>query len=387
MIKKITAFLIILLILPIESVFASGSASVSYNASMDAYQVFFESGTVQRVVLKTYDSTYTTVQKVDEISTEDYYEFVTVSCNGYYEVFGYDSAGNQTAYAKFHATETSCNGESTGGSDGGQSSGGGQTCDSCALLSCPGWSDYMGKLDDIKAAIPPAPDWNKVADTFRDSIVPRLISDLGGMLGRAPDLPAIPEQPSPLDDGDLKKPTGQDSGVKGFDANDIKDGKKIEFKDDESGGWNIMNPLDSMPEQETFLPADNNEVAPSPEEPENPTPKEPSEPENPAPTPEEPDNPTPTPKEPDNITPTPKEPENLTPSDPKEPENPAPTPKEPDNPTPTPGESGGGAPIPSEPSYSFPMPGGSGGTAPIPSPDGNKAPIPGVDSSTVPIPQ
>jgi hypothetical protein len=51
-------------------------------------------------------------------------------------------------------------------------------CDECqnltALISCPAWQDYLNDLGDtITAAVPPAPNWNTVAQTISQQIALR----------------------------------------------------------------------------------------------------------------------------------------------------------------------------------------------------------------------
>lgn len=251
---------------------------------------------------------------------------------------------------------------SCGSGGSGENEGGG---DCGCIFNTPGWSDYMGKIDDIIAAIPPAPNWSEVADTFGDAIVPRLIADVGNMLGMAPALPNPPPPPIGLDDGNLQKPTGQDSGLDGFDESDIKSGTPIDFNEDPTGGWDLLDPLENMPEQETFIPnmgdlnapvvPDVEGEAPTPTEPPNPIPSNPSDPENIAPTPSETGGTAPTPSEPS---------------------NPAPSPSEPSNPAPMPGENGNPFPMPGNGSNIAPIPGGNSGNAPVPEGNGGNAPVP-----------
>lgn len=170
-------------------------------------------------------------------------------------------------------------GSSSGGEDpgtGGDSSGGtapgtGGACgDSCSVFNCPGWSDYMGKLTDIKNAIPPAPDWNKVADIFKNTIAPQIKSDLADVIGSAPSEPQAPSQPNVslpdeppepagVDDHGFKNsaPTGQedpDLGKSSFTEDDIKSqAPVIKENKDPTGGFKIDNPMDSLPS----LPTDN----------------------------------------------------------------------------------------------------------------------------------
>lgn len=129
-------------------------------------------------------------------------------------------------------------------------------CDpECRIFRCPQWDNYMGKLDNIANKIPPAPDWPKVADTFRDSIVPKLVDDIGDLLGEAPSPPAVPPELPGIDDRGIKnkEPEMKDvPGLKesGFDADKIKnEAPKIPERDDPTGGFDLStNPMDSLPD-------------------------------------------------------------------------------------------------------------------------------------------
>ena len=111
----------------------------------------------------------------------------------------------------------------------------------------------MNKLDQIIAAIPPAPNWGQVAVTFRDTIVPRLVSDLETMLGPAPSVPAEPADFSGLDTGGIenKVPSMPDPGLdtSGFTKDRIEsEATEIEVRDDPTGGWDIVDPINTLPD-------------------------------------------------------------------------------------------------------------------------------------------
>lgn len=219
-------------------------------------------------------------------------------------------------------------------------------CTTCGVFNCPAWGEYMGGLEEIKNAIPPAPNWSEVSQTFTDTIAPRIKNDMESLLGYAPepplppDAPTIPPLPDDLSDGGLEAPTGQEAPEledASFDENDIKDEAPIiEEREDPTGGFEINNPVDALPTQEEFMEN-------IPEEGEAPIPAPPEEPEN--------------------VAPTPPEPENI-----------APTPTEPENAAPMPTDDTGSAPIPTE-----------SGNAPIPGDTGDSAPIP-TENATAPIP-
>lgn len=155
-------------------------------------------------------------------------------------------------------------GDTGGGTDPGGDDPGGDTsgeCDSCKVFDCPGWDEYMGKLDEIRNAIPPAPNWNQVADTFRDSIVPRVISDLGDLLGSAPAKPSIPAPLPSVSDGGLSSrtpsmPDVPGLGESGFNAGDIKNqAPTIHEREDPTGGFDLIaNPMDTLPDLPDSFP-------------------------------------------------------------------------------------------------------------------------------------
>jgi len=256
-----------------------------------------------------------------------------------------------------------------GGSDsGGSNSGGGgsTSCtitNSCDVFNCPNWDEYMGKVNAILNKIPDEPNWQKVSETFRDTIAPRVKADmtdvLNDTLGKAPSLPNAPAALDGIDDRGIKAPTGDEAeglGDSTFSKDDIKNGAEdIKVREDDSGGFNIDNPLETMKDPPINIPKED---------------------ENKAPTPDEGENEAPTPKEDENSAPAPNEPENKAPADPDEQENKAPTPDEQENSAPTPSNDSMEAPTPSSDDWEAPMPGGENWEAPIPSNDSFKVPIP-----------
>ncbi|PAF20065.1 hypothetical protein CHH49_18130 [Terribacillus saccharophilus] len=290
-------------------------------------------------------------------------------------------------------------GGDSGGSSGGSDSG---ECDSCAVFTCPGWGQYMGKLEAIKDAIPPAPNWNSVADTFRDSIAPQVKADLQEVLGKAPNLPSEPDMPSGLDDRDLRAPEGKEAaglGGASFDKDDLKDGEKIKENPDKSGGFDIMNPLENLPTDGPDGPKVEGEAPKDPkveaEAPKNPViegeapaapeiegeaPKDPviegeapAAPEIEGEAPKDPVIEGEAPTNPDIGRDTPKDPviEGEAPAAPKESTRPAPVPdsqsEENNSGYPMPGGNSSGYPMPGSNSGGYPMPGSRNYDAPMPS--------------------
>lgn len=234
--------------------------------------------------------------------------------------------------------ESDASGDTTDGSDGP----GEMDCNMCDLFACPGWGDFMGQLDQIKAAIPPVPNWPVVADTFRDSIAPKIKEDMAELIGTAPEpvMPKLPEPPElppePIMLEDVRKniilPTGEEApglGESTFTEDDIKQSAPvIPEREDPTGGFKIDNPIDMLPSQDEFTKnAPVEGVAPIPG-----------------------------------------------------------NPKDPENIAPTPGDTKDTAPIPGDTGNTAPIPGNTNNTAPIPN-EGGKAPIPGDDEQfTAPIP-
>lgn len=328
------------------SVFTS---NLNYYSTMDAYRIDLDpdllaGGSVWHRLYS--DSGYanqTFQSRVYFPATIDY-AYATYNCDRYYWDTFYDSSGNVIGEIKFYPDQLqspACSSNytptpSTTPPDSG-SGDSGSSCTNCDLFNCPGWQEHMQGLEDIKNAIPPAPNWQEVANTFRDTITPKIKSDLQEILGEVDDPPPAPQPPDPpptppdLDDGGITPPTGENApGLEdsGFDENDIKDqAPVIEEREDDSGGFIIDNPVDGLPSQEEFkrnIPDEGDAAIPG--------------------DPQELENQSPTPSEGDNT---------------------APEPDEGTNTAPTPDDSGANAPIPDE-NGTAPLPNESG-IAPLPS--------------------
>lgn len=309
-----------------------------------------------------------------------------------------------------------------GGDDGGGDSGGTTNITNNYNVNnyyeVPGWSAYMDKLDEILQAIPPAPNWGQVANTFRYSIVPAITSDMANLLGSAPStgtapsghapsapnvgVPDTPADPDELSDRGIQVPTGQNAaGLEdsSFTITDIKNqAPVIEEREDESGGFAILDPIDGLPSQEEFMqhkpnegtaalpanPKDPENYSPNPQEQENPAPANPQEGENVAPNPSEGDNTAPNPSQSDNVAPKPSTSDNVAPK-PSSGDNVAPKPTEGDNAAPSPSEGDNYAPAaPTEQENHSPNPSSSDNVAPKPGSSDNFAPTPSGSDNFAP---
>jgi len=237
------------------------------------------------------------------------------------------------------------------------------TGDESTVVVIPGWDNMMTKLDEIKSAIPPAPDWQQVANTMRDTIVPAFRLEMEDMLGTAPKPPAPPIFNNPLTGG-IDEPIGSlpaDFEESGFTANDLKDdAEEIQFQEDQSGGFELLDPVGSLPTQEEFkqnIPTEQDLQAPEVPDVTGTAPEPPAQ-ENIAPEPPDVTGTAPSPSQEDNI---------------------APSPNEDDNVAPTPGDTTGTAPLPGDDSGTAPVPNDDLTTAPLPSDDLTGAPIPSTE--------
>lgn len=141
--------------------------------------------------------------------------------------------------------------------EGGDSGGGGGECNWCELLACPGWERIAGMIgDEVGKHIPPPPDWNQVADTFADVMVPRMGEEMRSAME---DVLGHPEPPSPIQTPEVPPldeaaedirtpqpvdPTPEEAGEKSF--NDVPN---IAVNPDETGGIDLSgaDPTENIP--------------------------------------------------------------------------------------------------------------------------------------------
>lgn len=113
----------------------------------------------------------------------------------------------------------------------------------CCIFDCPGMDEFKSFIafDAIGTASPPP------------------VPDLP-----APDIPNIFNILNDVDQRNPAKPTGQEDpglGTSSFDANDIKNGAgEIPFREDPTGGFNIVNPLETLPEDGSTAPRPQEEL-------------------------------------------------------------------------------------------------------------------------------
>lgn len=277
--KKIVASILILFVSFPAISFAAGefvvhevydpqgliTKSLYYNSSVDSIHLNVSSQKAVSVTYTSYtDSGFTNVGTSKTYSASQYgwqfFNGMGFNCNTNYIGELKDSSGTVLVRAKLTISglvDPVCNSESNGENMGGEEEPKEpETCDACAVFDCPGWDEHLGKLDAIKNAIPPPPNWNQVSQIFSDAIVPRLVGEtrdmLDELLGRAPDPPpSMPDLP-PLNDHGIqnKKPDMPDPGLKGFTEDDVKKGAPvIQFEDDPTGGFDLsVDPVNNLPD-------------------------------------------------------------------------------------------------------------------------------------------
>lgn len=244
-----------------------------FDAANNRYTVDFNNTQVASLKLQSWSSGFETMGTERTVSAAaDGYEYMignNFTCNTSYKAFYYNGSGTQIGSLSIVITgivDPLCD-------SGGAGNPPAEKCDSCAIFECPGWDEYMGKLDGLKAAIPPPTDWQNVATIFRDTIAPRFKQDLQDVLGSAPSpmpvskgqaptkptvtAPTAPPSLGGVDDNGLEAPTGQEApGLEDsvFSADDIKNGAPvIPERADPTGGFKFTDPVGSLPSQEDFI--------------------------------------------------------------------------------------------------------------------------------------
>lgn len=234
-----------------------------YNSGTDQVELHIKGTDAVKVYYASYrDSAFTDLIRDKYLYPSNYgwtyFTGMGFNCDVFYIGELYDANDNVLVRAKVEVIELvdpACDSESGGGVNNDENGGNGDNGCGCNIFDLPGWDEHMSKLDEIANRIPPAPNWSQVADTFRDSIVPRLINDLDNLLGIAPAAPSPAPHLPPLNDGGInsKNPTMPDVpglGNAGFNAGKIKnEAPVIQERPDPTGGFDLItNPLESLPD-------------------------------------------------------------------------------------------------------------------------------------------
>lgn len=187
-----------------------------------------------------------------------------LTCNGNYQLRFFDKSGQMVGKTDTIKTteikNPSCSsfaGDPTGGGDDGGSSGGDGMCgDICEALKCPGWEDIADMIGGAVADhLPPPPDWEEVAETFGDELVPRLGDEMykqfDDLLGHPEKPRKLEEPPAPKFDGGVDVPKAEDS-VKNVQHYDFENVPSVQVNPDNTGGIDLRmaDPIDSIPHTE-----------------------------------------------------------------------------------------------------------------------------------------
>lgn len=315
--KRLMLFMTILFfVLPKNEVSAAGKIVDLYDpynlvtssiyhkdwGSYDAYMIDVSSRRAVSVKFSTYtDDSFTKVENSHSKTNQDlgltHFDGMGFNCNSPYIGELYDSSGDLLVRAKVVITglkKPACDDES--GDSGGNDGSGNITCDICAALKeiRSSLNANNNKLDSIINKIPPPPNWQEVADTMSNTIVPQLVGDtrvmLDDLLGRAPAPPPMPMQPGAPEDlaapdtskmpDEPKVDLPPEKDDNSFTAEDVmKEAEELEYvePDEEDSGFNLtIDPFEQL--ENPGSPGEPKE----PEDPGNPgIPKEPDIPESP----------------------------------------------------------------------------------------------------------
>lgn len=234
-----------------------------YDVKRDTVRFTWSGSNVVRTYIEYFhDAEYQSAgTKLDEVAKGSGHWFATnLTCTGWYKINNFDSSGKvvhsyQIQVEPGDLITDRCQSYGDGPVD--PNAGANVSCSGCKVFECPEWDAYLGKLDAIKNAIPPSPNWNQVSQTFSDAIVPRLVSEtktmLSDLLGQAPSPPpSLPDLPG-LDDKDLPNNVpkmDEVPGLNGITENDVKQGAPIiPFEEDPTEGFNLgVDPMKNLPD-------------------------------------------------------------------------------------------------------------------------------------------
>lgn len=222
-----------------------------FDSSNNRYTIDFVGTSVSKIVLQSWSDGFGSMGTEKTVIASDYgYTYMTgmnFTCNTSYKTFLYNSSNALVGTIDVVVSgldRPSCTSDGSGMGEEPEE----KTCDACAVFACPGWSEYMGQLEDIKNAIPPAPDWTAIIGETSTPSLPDMPN--------APNFPSAPSQPGGLDDGGFSAPEGglpDGFGDSGFNSGDIKNGAPVIGENtDPTGGFEIGDPLD-LPSQEEFM--------------------------------------------------------------------------------------------------------------------------------------
>ncbi|MBU8905574.1 hypothetical protein [Desertibacillus haloalkaliphilus] len=274
--KFIVGFLVfVIMVLLITYPAYAVTSNVSYDSSNDVYVYTYSSDTTNKLLVE-FEAASGEMYGPYEYTGSDYFvgeHYQT--CNGNYTMthMNFDDVVHVDEFTTTQIQNPSCDsspgeGEDDGGNDGSSDPVEGGDCDYCEVFQCPGWSEYMSGLNDIKDAIPPPPNWEEVSQTFAESIGPSMASDIESVLGTAPEPPEPPGEivlePVNKPSGEIifdyreelekSQPTMEDNQElhdATFDTQDVADQAPVlEYREDESGGFSIQDPVDSLPKLE-----------------------------------------------------------------------------------------------------------------------------------------
>lgn len=157
-------------------------------------------------------------------------------------------------------TETTPGGGTNPGTDPGTDPGTGEECETEACkelketLECPYWDDVMG---DVTNAVENAFDWDEIADTISDDLVPKI----DGMLGHPAPPPSIsaPSVPSMNGTDGLGRPDYPYDPTPPAENKDaeIENTPSVPVAPDDTGGIDLMtaDPIENVPhDHEDYMP-------------------------------------------------------------------------------------------------------------------------------------
>lgn len=255
-------------------------ANVAYNESQDRIYIVFDTNvitsqrvrTITRIIYN--NSSFSSVHSTRTDSATNYYTSIFINCPGHYEFKLFNNHDESIGSIKISANYSDF--KNTDGCDNPgvnppeppepptepepeppknpPNNDDDEECNVCGIFDCPGWDQYLGKLNQIaNQAV------GRLSNDI-DNIVKNAVGDMSNVstpdFGRAQRIPNIFDILNDVDKRNIPKPTGQeDSQLKNatFNANDIKNNAtEIQFRDDPTGGFVIDNPLNTLPNGSDF---------------------------------------------------------------------------------------------------------------------------------------